>query len=244
MKNILIFGASGAIGREIAEKFASKNANVALCYNTSFENAQNAILNIREKYNVKAVAIKCDVKSSSEVKKAVEKARLQLGFIDTLVTCQGISSTKLITQLTDEEIDNQIQVNLRGVIYCIRESLPYMIEHQRGCIINISSMWGETGASCETVYSATKAGIIGLTKGVAKEVAPSNIRVNCVSPGVIKSPMLDCYSENDLKSLAEETPLSRLGEAKDVANAVVFLASDEASFITGQTLSVNGGFVI
>ena len=168
----------------------------------------------------------------------------EYGFIDTLVNNAGIAQQKLFTDLTDEDWQAMIDVNLGGTFRTCRAALPEMIRQKRGTIINISSMWGQVGASCEVAYSAAKAGVIGLTKALAKEVAPSGITVNCIAPGAIRTPMLDCFTEEDLAALAEETPVGRIGTPEDVAAACVFLASDGARFITGQVLGVNGGFVI
>lgn len=164
--------------------------------------------------------------------------------VDVLINNAGVSSQKLFTDITDDDWRKTIGVNLDGVFYCCREVLPQMISRKNGVIINISSMWGEVGASCEVHYSASKAGVIGLTKALAKEVAPSGIRVNCISPGVIMTDMMSGFDDNTIEELKSETPLQRLGTPEDIASAALFLASDEASFITGQTLGVNGGFVI
>lgn len=175
-----------------------------------------------------------------EVRAMFEK----VGAVDVLVNNAGVSSQKLFTDLSDDDWRETIGVNLDGVFYCCREALKPMISKKNGVIINISSMWGETGASCEVHYSASKAGVIGLTKALAKEVAPSNIRVNCIAPGVIMTDMMSDFDEETVSALREETPLGRLGTPEDIAETALFLASDKASFITGQTLSVNGGFVI
>ena len=168
----------------------------------------------------------------------------QAGSVDVLVNNAGVSSQKLFTDITDEEWRRTIGVNLDGVFYCCREALKSMISRKSGVIINISSMWGEVGASCEVHYSASKAGVIGLTKALAKEVGMSGIRVNSITPGVIMTDMMSDFDENTINELKSETPLNRLGTPEDIARAALFLASDEASFITGQTLGVNGGFVI
>lgn len=168
----------------------------------------------------------------------------QAGDIDVLVNNAGVSSQKLFADITDEDWKKTTGVNLDGVFFCCREALKPMISKKNGVIINISSMWGEVGASCEVHYSATKAGVIGLTKALAKEVAPSGIRVNCITPGVIMTDMMADFDEKTVNELREETPLGRLGTPEDIAGAALFLASEDASFITGQVLGVNGGFVI
>ena len=161
-----------------------------------------------------------------------------------LVNNSGIAQQKLFTDITDDDWNRMINTNLTGVFNCCSAGLPYMIHEKRGRIINVASMWGQVGASCETLYSATKAAVIGLTKAMAKELAPSHITVNCVAPGVIDTDMNACYDEDTMESLRMQTPLSRLGTPEDVANAVYFLASAEGNFITGETIAVNGGFVI
>lgn len=164
--------------------------------------------------------------------------------VDVLVNNAGISSQKLFTDIKDDEWKKTIGVNLNGVFYCCKNVLPQMINRKSGVIINISSMWGEVGASCEVHYSASKAGVIGLTKALAKEVAPSGVRVNCIAPGVIMTDMMEDFDGETINELKAETPLGRLGTPEDIAAAALFLASDNASFITGQTLGVNGGFII
>lgn len=169
--------------------------------------------------------------------------RSQLGEVDVLINNAGVSNQKLFTDITDDDWRETLGVSLDGAFYCSREALPHMIRQKSGVIINISSMWGEVGASCEVHYSAAKAGIIGLTKALAKEVAPSGIRVNCIAPGVIMTDMMKSFDEETIEELRLETPLERLGTPDDIAEAAMFLASERASFITGQVLSVNGGFV-
>jgi 3-oxoacyl-[acyl-carrier protein] reductase len=167
----------------------------------------------------------------------------EIGAVDVLVNNAGISQQKLFTDITDEDWRRMTGVNLDGVFYCSREASREMIRKKSGSIINISSMWGQVGASCEVHYSAAKAGVIGLTKALAKELGPSNIRVNCIAPGVIDTDMMSGFDNETKNSLIDETPLLRLGTPEDIAKAVVFLA-DENSFITGQVLGVNGGIII
>ena len=164
------------------------------------------------------------------------------GQVDVLINNAGVAQQKLFQDISDDDWRKMTGVNLDGVFYLTRALLPAMIRRQKGRIINISSMWGVVGASCEVHYSAAKAAVIGMTKALAKEVGPSGITVNCIAPGVIKTPMLDSFSEEDLQNLADETPVGRLGTGGDVANLALFLADDKADFITGQTVSVDGGF--
>ena len=191
-----------------------------------------------------AYPICADISMPEEARRAVDMAREQLGHIDVLINNAAIAGFRLFTDITDEEWTRFIGVNLNGAFYVSRAVLPDMIARKSGSIINISSMWGQVGASCEVHYSAAKAGLIGLTKALAKEVGPSGIRVNCIAPGVIDTEMNAALPEEERHALAEETPLMRLGSTSDVAEATFFLAGEGASFITGQVLGVNGGFVI
>lgn len=243
MKTAVITGASRGIGAATAKLLAEKGYAVALICKTNIEKAEEICKTLRQKGLV-AGCYQADVSSSDEVKTAFEKIRADFGETDALVNCAGIAGQAVFTDITDEMWNRMISVNLTGVFNCCREAVKSMLKTHSGAIVNITSMWGEVGASCETHYSAAKAGVIGLTKALAKEVGPSGIRVNAVSPGVIKTDMLSSFTENDLDELKNDTPLNRLGTPEDIANAVEFLLSDRASFITGQVLSVNGGFVI
>lgn len=234
MKTVLITGGSRGIGKAMVKAFANEGFCTAFTYCKSESNA----LELEDQYGV--IAIKCDSRNEDDIKTAVE----QLGKIDVLINNAGISQSGLLTDLSLECWNEIFSVNVTGAFLFSKAVLPDMIRQHSGCIINISSMWGEVGASCEVAYSASKAAVIGLTKALAKEVGLSGIRVNCISPGVIQTDMLNEYSEDDLNALREETPLYRLGKPEDIAKAAVFLASDSAEFITGQVLSVNGGFII
>ncbi len=244
MKSVLITGASGAIGRAIALAYGQKGYNIALNYNQSRQKALELKNTLREEYGIEALAIQADISCPRQANRLAEQALENFGFIDILINNAGIAQQKLFTQITDEEWQKMLSVNLGGVFNCCRAVLPSMLTRHQGSILNISSMWGQIGASCEVHYSTTKAGIIGLTKALAKEVAPSNITVNCIAPGVIETPMLNQLTKSDLKALEEETPLRRLGTPKDIADTAVFLTGSESLFITGQVLGVNGGFVI
>ena len=243
MSAVLITGASRGIGAACAKAFAKASYNVAVNYNKSEAKAEALAEELRS-FGVKAVCIKADVSDSAQVRNLFDTARSQLGDIDVLVNNAGISLYGLLTDVSDEEWDRLIASDLSSVFYCCRAALPDMIRSQSGVIINIASMWGEVGASCEAAYSAAKAGVIGLTKALAKEVAPSGVRVNAVSPGVIMTDMMSGFSDEDIKALSDEIPLGRPGAPEDVADAVLFLASDKAKYITGQVVSVNGGMVI
>ena len=242
-KNVLITGASRGIGAATAETFARRGYNVAVNYNNSEKKALELCEELKG-YGIDAFAVKADVRDTDEVKRMLDEVYDRFGFIDILVNNAGIALVKLFTDTGEDEWDSLIDTNLSSVYRCCRGVLPSMIREHKGCIINIASMWGEVGASCEAAYSASKAGVIGLTKALAKELGPSGIRVNAVSPGVIMTDMMKDFSEDDFKALKEEIPLNKLGSPEDVAAAVAFLASDEAGYITGQTISVNGGMVI
>lgn len=239
-KCAIITGASRGIGRAIAKSLSADGYSLALIYNNCEEKA-NSLLN---ELGSDAKIYKCDISDSNAVNNTVEEILKDFGSIDVLVNNAGIAQQKLFTDITDDDWQKMIGINLSGAFYFSRAVLPSMISKKSGKIINISSMWGETGGSCEVHYSASKAGIIGMTKALAKEVGLSGITVNAVSPGVIKTDMLSSFSKEDLDNLCEEIPLNRLGEPEDIANAVSFLASDKANYITGQVISVNGGIVI
>lgn len=194
--------------------------------------------------NFSVKLFKADISNREDVEDMVDYCIKEFGGLDVLVNNAGVSQDKLFTDITDEDWDNMMNINLKGSFYCSQVALKYMISEKKGNIINISSIWGISGASCEVHYSITKAGIIGMTKALAKEVGPSNIRVNSIAPGVINTDMLSGYNEEDIDVLVEETPLMRLGTPEDIANCAIFLASDKSNFITGQVISPNGGFVI
>ena len=243
MKTVLITGASRGIGREIAIKFASEGYNVVLNYNTS-ESKAKIIAKYIEKMGVKCLLVKADVSVEAEVVDMVNIALNKFGKIDVLVNNAGVALSKLFQLTTTDEVARVFGVNTFGVINCSKAVVPSMVSEKSGKIINISSIWGKVGASMETIYSASKGAVIAFTMALAKELAPSNISVNCVCPGVIDTDMLLEYSEDDKNELKEQTPLNRLGTPQDVANAVYFLASDNATFITGQVITVDGGFAL
>lgn len=239
----LITGASRGIGRSIALELAKSGISVAINYYSSNEKAKELLWQIR-KINQYTNIYKADVSNEAEVSEMVHKIESDLGKINIAVNNAGISQIGLFTDMTSNERDRMIGVNLIGAMNVCKAVLPNMIHNKKGSIINISSMWGEVGASCEVVYSASKAGLIGFTKALAKEVGPSGIRVNCISPGVIDTDMNSELSEAEMNELINEIPLKRIGTPDDIAKAVKFLISDNASYITGQILSVNGGIII
>ena len=238
MANILITGGSRGIGAEAVRQFTAAGHKVVFTYLKSEIDAD------RLRQETGAVPVRCDVKHHDSVKIAVDKAVSVMGHIDVLICNAAIADYGLITDIDISRWEEVINTDLSGVFYCIRYVLPAMISRKSGCIITVGSMWGEVGASCEAAYSAAKAGVIGLTKAIAKEVGPSGIRVNCISPGMIDTDMNASVSEEATDMIADETPLCRTGTPADVAKAMMFLASDDASFITGQVIGVNGVLII
>ncbi|MBR6985550.1 MAG: 3-oxoacyl-ACP reductase FabG [Ruminococcus sp.] len=234
MKKALVTGGSGGIGEAVCRTLAEDGYFVYIAYSSSEEKARKLAAEIGGE------AVGFDVADSA----AVKKAAADIGALDLLVNNAGISEIDLFTSISEEKSSRIMSVNLIGAMNCARCVLPDMIHRKSGCIINISSMWGQCGASCEVDYSASKAGLIGFTKALAKETAPSGIRVNCVSPGFIMTEMNSRFSQEDLELIREDIPLGIFGEPRHVADAVSFLASDRAEYITGQILAVNGGMVI
>lgn len=243
MKTAVITGAAKGIGAAIAVAFAKGGYRVVINYNKSEERARALCQILNDTYPTEAVCIKADVSTAEGAKKLIAEAVTAFGDIDVLVNNAGIAQQKLFTDITDEDWQAMISTNLGSVFYTSRSAVPFMASKKSGSIVNISSVWGETGGSCEVHYSAAKAGVIGLTKALSKELAPSGITVNCVCPGVIKTDMLSSFTEEDLAALAEETPVMRLGTPKDVADAVYYLATN-SGFVTGQVLGVNGGLYV
>lgn len=243
-KTVLITGASRGIGAACALYFAKQGFDVAINYFANDEAAQKVAQDV-EKLGRRALLVKADVADYNAVSDMVEKVKQEFGVIDVLINNAAISKQAVFSDMSLEEEQRIFSVNVGGMLHCIRAVLPQMIHEKRGSIVNVSSIWGIQGASCEVQYSASKAAVIGATKALAQELAPSNIRVNCVAPGIIDTDMNKALSEEDLKNLKEETPLGVLGTPTDIAKSIYFLASDELSpFTTGQILSPNGGFVI
>ncbi len=234
MKKALVTGGSGGIGSAVCRMLSENNYMVYINYYSSEKKAQQLA------DDIKGIAVKFDVSDRNDVNNAVKS----IGHIDLLVNNSGISEINTFDSVSPENADRILNINLKGTLNCSRAVLPDMIRNKSGVIINISSMWGECGASCEVDYSASKAGVIGFTKALAKEVAPSGIRVNCISPGFILTDMNRNFSDEDLKLIKEDIPLGIFGTPENIADSVIFLASENASFITGQILGVNGGMVI
>ena len=235
---ILISGGSRGVGRACVEKFIQNGDSVAFIYISNHD----AAISVSE--TLGAHAICADVSSANEAAGAVNEAINFLGGIDVLINNAGISQIKLFTDITDLDWNNMINTNLSSAFYLSRAVLPFMISQKSGKIINIGSMWGKVGASCEVHYSASKSALRGMTMALAKEVGPSGITVNAIEPGVIATDMNSALSNDILEELKDETPLCRIGSPYDVASLALFLASEGASFITGQIIGVDGGFAI
>ncbi len=243
MKTVAVTGASGDIGRAICLEFAKNGYNVAALYNTNDASA-TALIDELCKFGVNAKAYKCDLTDESAVNAVSSNILADLGHIDTVINNAGISFTGLVTDFSGDDFDKIFSVNVKSMFMLNNALLPHMINRKSGEIINISSIWGVCGASCEVLYSATKSAIIGYTKALAAEVGPSGIRVNCIAPGFIDTKMNDHLSDDDKADFANDTPLCRLGSVDDVAKSALFLANDSSSFITGQVLGVNGGYIM
>ena len=237
-KVVFITGGSRGIGAECVRLFSKNGYRVAFSYLSSEKEA----LSLAKECG--ALPIKSYVSDSSSITDAIHRATTELGGIDVLINNAGISQIALFTDITDEMWKAMIDTNLSGAFYATRAVLPQMISQKSGVILNVSSMWGQVGASCEVHYSVAKAGLIGMTKALAKEVGPSGIRVNCVSPGVIATDMNSHLSEDDINALKNDTPLEKIGNPLDIAEILLYLASDKSSFITGQNIGVNGGLII
>lgn len=242
-KVALITGASRGIGRATALRLAKDGYIVAMNYCTN-ERAAVQAAQVLSAFDKDGILCRADVTDEAAVRAMVKAVEDTYGHIDLLVNNAGIAEQALFTDLTAAQWKRMMDVHVNGAFYTCSAVLPSMIRRKSGCIVNIASMWGQTGASCEVHYSTAKAALIGMTKALAKEVGPSGIRVNCVSPGAVETDMMAGFSAEDKNAIAEETPLCRLAKAEEIASAVSFLASEDASFITGQVLAVNGGLVI
>ena len=238
MKTVLITGGSRGIGRAMVELFSERGYSVAFTYKNSDVSADE----LSKKTG--ALAIRADSAVESDVISAVEAAKNKLGMIEILINNAAVSSFSLFTDIALRDWKEMFSVNVDGAFTYTKAVLPDMIKNHCGRIINISSMWGVVGSSCEVCYSATKAALIGMTKALAKEVGPSGITVNCIAPGMIDTDMNKALSAEDVKAIAEEAPLMRIGTPREVADAALFFAGEGASFITGAVLGVNGGLVI
>lgn len=241
-KSAIVTGASRGIGRAVAQELAKRGYRVLVCYRKNSDGAADVCRGIRAAGGV-ALPFQMDIADLSDCRRTVSKAMMEFGRIDVLVNNAGIALSRLFTETDEAVYDRVFDVNMKGMFFLTRAAAKEMVAAGGGSIVNLSSMWGISGASGEVAYSASKAAVIGFTKALAKELAPSHIRVNAVAPGVIDTDMNACYSEDTLRVLAEKTPLGRLGTPEEIASCVCFLAED-ATFLTGQVLTADGGFLL
>ena len=244
MKKVaLVTGSSRGIGRAVADRLARSGWAVGINYLTHRDKAQELVEELTGE-GCQAAAFQADVADGAAVEEMVRRLTQTFGPVELVVNNAGVAGQSLFQDISDEMWNRYLAVNLGGARNTIKAVLPHMISEKRGCIVNISSIWGQRGASCEVAYACTKAAIIALTRSLAMELAPSGIRVNCVAPGVINTDMVQVLGQDTLDDLARETPLGRLGTPEDIAAAAAFLASERAGFITGQVLTVDGGFIV
>lgn len=243
MKYALITGASGGIGAATARAFAQAGYGVAIHAHRNVDKL-HALSQELSALSVPVLEVCADLSDPVQAKNMVDNVLENFCQLDILVCCSGLSHVGLVTDIDPQQWKTLFGVNVDGMHYCCQAVLPHMVHRKEGCILTISSMWGQVGASCEVAYSATKGAVIAYTKALAQEVGPSNIRVNCIAPGVIATEMNAHLSSEDLAALADETPLGRIGTPEECAACALFLASEGASFVTGQVLAPNGGLVI
>lgn len=243
MKYALITGASGGIGAATARAFAQAGYGVAL-HGFRHPDRLHALAQELSQHSVPVLEVCADLSDPAQAKSMVDNVLEKFCQLDILICCSGLSHVGLLSDIDQENWRRLFGVNVDGMHFCCQAVLPHMIHRKEGCIITVSSMWGQVGASCEVAYSATKGAVIAYTKALAQEVGPSNIRVNCIAPGVIATEMNAHLSSQDLAALADETPLGRIGTPQECAACALFLASDGASFVTGQVLAPNGGLVV
>ena len=242
-KIALVTGSSRGIGRAVAARLARSGWTVCINYRVRRDCAESLAEELRAE-GCRCMVVQADVSDRAQVNAMVRQVEESFGPVSLLVNNAGVAGQALFQDITDQLWRRYFSVNVDGAFHAIQAVLPHMLHEHAGCIVNISSIWGLRGASCEVTYSATKAALIGLTRSLAAELAPTHIRVNCVAPGVIRTDMLNALPPEVLPQLARETPLGRLGTPEDIAAAVAFLASEEADFITGQVLTADGGFIL
>lgn len=242
MRTVMITGASGGIGSCAVRSFANAGYNVFMMYNRNSKCADALCHELCEK-GKSVFACQCDITSEDDVRRAVSLCEYKFSSVDVLINNAGISEFAVLENITGQMWDRMMDVNMKGAFLLTRCALP-LLRESRGKIINISSMWGLSGASCEVHYSASKAALIGFTKALAKEEAPSGLTVNCIAPGFIKTEMNSALSDDDVQQIISKTPLNRAGTPEDVAGVMLFLASPSADFITGQTITVDGGYIL
>lgn len=242
-RTVIVTGASRGIGRAAACLFARKGCSTVVNYHRSEQEAQSLVQSLTQE-GCSALAVRADVSDPAQVKELFQKTQEAFGGLDVLINNAGIAQTGLFTDCDPQQWDRVFAVNVKGAFLCCQQAVPLFLREHRGKIVNVSSIWGIAGASCEAAYSASKAALIGLTKALAKELGPSGIQVNCVAPGVVDTQMNANLTPEDLEALKEETPLGVIGSPEDIAKSIYFLASPESDFITGQVLSPNGGFLI
>lgn len=242
MKTVVVTGASKGIGRAVAKEFANNGYNVVICYNNSVSDAQQLLNEVSQ--TTRAIAVKVDVSNEDDVKNMVEITKKTFGNIDVLVNCAGVSDTRLLIDSTKDDYDFVFDTNMRGTYNTCKLVGREMLSNQSGKIINISSIWGVLGGSCESVYSASKGAIIAFTKALAKELGPNGINVNAVAPGFIQTDMTKYVTEEIRQEIMDNSALGRLGTPEDVASVVLFLASEKSEFVTGQVIGVDGGWLL
>ena len=242
-KTAIVTGSSRGIGFAIARQLGLDGYNIVMVATGPQEKNQAAV-DALQKQGVCCAYVQANIGDHDDRLRILDAALTAFGRVDALVNNAGVAGQALFQDISEELWRRYFSVNVDGAFHTIQAVLPHMLHHHQGCIVNISSIWGQRGASCEVTYSCTKAALIGLTRSLAMELAPTHIRVNCVAPGVIRTDMLDALPPEVLPQLAQETPLGRLGTPEDIAHAVAFLAGDGASFITGQVLTCDGGFIL
>ncbi len=243
MKTVLITGASRGIGRAAARKFAKAGYTVAVNYYSSSDEALSLCEEIKS-FGGTAKAFQADVSDEKQVEKMLKEIETDFGGIDILVNNAGIALKQgLFTDFSEQDVKRIFDTDIFGMMNCTRKVIPYMVKKKWGRIVNVSSVWGICGGSCEVIYSSAKAAVIGFSKALAKELAPSRIYVNCVAPGLIETDMNSHLSKDDIEDFCQDVPVGRIGTADEVAESILFFASEEASYITGQVLTVDGGFI-